>query len=56
MLVTIADILSSEQLTAVRKLLENAAFVDGRLSAGKTARKVKKNHAPSQRTQHCTNN
>lgn len=44
MLVTIPDILSAEQLTTVRKLLENAAFVDGRLSAGKTARKVKKNH------------
>jgi len=44
MLVTIPDILSPEQLSAIRKSLENADFVDGRLSAGKTARKVKKNH------------
>jgi len=44
MLVTIPDILSQEQLLAIRKQLENADFVDGRLSAGKTARKVKKNH------------
>jgi len=44
MLITIADILSSEQLNSIRGLLQNAAFVDGRLSAGLTARKVKKNH------------
>lgn len=44
MLVTIADILSSDQLKHIRSLLQNATFVDGRLSAGLTARKVKKNH------------
>jgi len=44
MLVTIADILSPDQLKHIRSLLQNAAFVDGRLSAGLSARKVKKNH------------
>lgn len=44
MLVSIPDVLSKQQLKSVRELLENADYVDGRLSAGKTARKVKKNH------------
>jgi len=44
MLLAIDDVLSPEQLNNVRSLLENADYVDGRLSAGKTARKVKKNH------------
>jgi len=44
MLLAIDDILNPEQLKNVRTLLENAEYVDGRLSAGKTARKVKKNH------------
>jgi len=44
MLLTIPDVLNAEQLKSVREILNNAQFVDGRLSAGKTARKVKKNH------------
>jgi len=44
MLVVIPEVLSEQQLKSVRELLENADYVDGRLSAGKTARKVKKNH------------
>ncbi|MCW8934463.1 MAG: Fe2+-dependent dioxygenase [Gammaproteobacteria bacterium] len=44
MLVSIPEVLSKQQLKSVRELLENADYVDGRLSAGKTARKVKKNH------------
>jgi len=44
MLLAIPDVLNPEQLKNIRSLLENADYVDGRLSAGKTARKVKKNH------------
>jgi len=44
MLLTIPDVLNQSQLDKVRKLLQDANYVDGRLSAGKTARKVKKNH------------
>ncbi len=44
MLLAIPDVLNSEQLKTLRSLLSNADYVDGRLSAGKTARKVKKNH------------
>ena len=44
MLAVIPEVLSKQQLKSVSELLENADYVDGRLSAGKTARKVKKNH------------
>jgi len=44
MLLAIDNVLNPEQLKNVRTLLESADYVDGRLSAGKTARKVKKNH------------
>jgi len=44
MLLTIPDILDQTQLNRVHELLQNAHFVDGRLSAGKSARKVKRNH------------
>lgn len=44
MLVIIPEVLNQNQLEKVRDLLVNADYVDGRLSAGKTARKVKKNH------------
>lgn len=43
MLLAIPDVLSPEQISSVQQLLENAPFVDGRLSAGKTASKVKNN-------------
>ena len=44
MLLAIPNVLTDHQLTTVRELLHDARFVDGRLSAGATARKVKKNH------------
>ncbi len=44
MLVIVPEVLHKDQLKAVRDLLQNADYIDGRLSAGKTARKVKKNH------------
>jgi len=43
MLVTIHNVLSSEELNTIQQLLKNARFNDGRLSAGLTARKVKNN-------------
>jgi len=44
MLLAIADVLSQDQLEKVHEILQDAHYVDGRLSAGTTARKVKKNH------------
>ena len=44
MLVIVPEVLNKDQLKKIRDLLQNADYVDGRLSAGKTARKVKKNH------------
>jgi len=44
MLLAIPNVLSQEQLSKVTELLKDAHYVDGRLSAGTTARKVKKNH------------
>lgn len=44
MLLAIPKVLTEHQLKTVRELLQDAHFVDGRLSAGATARKVKKNH------------
>lgn len=44
MLLAIPNVLTQDQLNHVRQLLNDARFVDGRLSAGTTARKVKKNH------------
>ena len=43
MLVEIPDVLDAERLGAVRRLLADAPFVDGRLSAGAAARPVKRN-------------
>jgi len=43
MLVTIPGLLSRIQLETVRKLIDAAEFVDGRLSAGKEAQRVKNN-------------
>lgn len=43
MLVAIKEVLNFEQLHIIRKLLENADFVDGRLSAGREAKAVKNN-------------
>ncbi len=44
MLLAIPEVLNAEQLSKVRQLLDGARFIDGRLSAGSNARKVKKNH------------
>lgn len=43
MLLAIADVLTAEQIKQVQTLLQQAQFVDGRLSAGISARKVKNN-------------
>ncbi|MGD2075664.1 MAG: Fe2+-dependent dioxygenase [Gammaproteobacteria bacterium] len=43
MLVVIPRVLGSKQLQQVRSLLEHAHFIDGRLSAGTTAKRVKHN-------------
>jgi len=44
MLLKIPDVLKPEQIKVLGEILQHADYVDGRLSAGKTARKVKKNH------------
>jgi len=44
MLLAIPSVLTDHQIKTVRELLQDAHYVDGRLSAGATARKVKKNH------------
>jgi len=43
MLLVIKKVLNAQQLLVVQKLLENAQFVDGKLSAGKEAKAVKNN-------------
>ncbi len=43
MLVTIPDMLTSEELAYVRQILENTPWVDGRATAGDQAAKVKNN-------------
>ena len=43
MLLVIPGILDSQKLSQVRSLLDRGQFVDGRLSAGKTAKRVKNN-------------
>lgn len=43
MLLVIPDVLDAGKLSRVRSLLDKGRFVDGRLSAGKTAKRVKQN-------------
>lgn len=43
MLIVIPEVLGSKQLQQVRALLEHGHFVDGRLSAGTAAKRVKRN-------------
>ena len=43
MLLPVHGVLDQEQLKKVREILDSSRFVDGRLSAGVTARKVKNN-------------
>ncbi len=48
MLITIAHVLTPHQLSEVRKLLQDAEFVDGKRSAGMLAKKVKNNEELAQ--------
>ena len=43
MLITIENVLDQARLTTVHKMLEKARFVDGKLSAGMAAKRVKNN-------------
>ncbi|MDH5425044.1 MAG: Fe2+-dependent dioxygenase [Gammaproteobacteria bacterium] len=43
MLITIPDVLTPEQLSRVQQILKQANFIDGKLSAGKHAGRVKNN-------------
>lgn len=51
MLIPIHGVLNQDQLSTVRKILDESQFVDGRLSAGVTARKVKNNQEIPQDSQ-----
>ena len=51
MLIPIHRVLDQDQLSTVRKILDESQFVDGRLSAGVTARKVKNNQEIPQNSQ-----
>ncbi|MEE9310158.1 MAG: Fe2+-dependent dioxygenase [Cocleimonas sp.] len=50
MLLVIKNVLQPNQLKVIQKLLENAEFSDGKLSAGKEATKVKNNTELSQQS------
>ncbi len=50
MLFAIKEVLNEQQLSVVQKLLEKAHFVDGKLSAGKEAEKVKNNEELAQQS------
>ena len=50
MLLTIKNLLTTNQLKVINTLLKNADFVDGKLSAGKEAEKVKNNQELSQQS------
>jgi len=50
MLLVIKNVLTTNQLQVIRKLLENAEFEDGKLSAGREAVKVKSNLELSQKS------
>lgn len=43
MLITIESVIDTRQLAVIRQALDNAPYVDGRLSAGKVASRVKQN-------------
>ena len=51
MMLRIPSVLDPSQLDTVRKLLVNASFVDGKLSAGEAARRVKQNQELDKRAQ-----
>ena len=48
MLITIENVLDEARLKTVHKLLEKARFVDGKLSAGMAAKRVKNNEEVAQ--------
>ena len=48
MLITIADVLNPQQIVQVQDLLQKARFIDGKLSAGMAASKVKNNEEAAQ--------
>jgi PKHD-type hydroxylase len=50
MLLSIKKVLSRQQLMMIKKLLQNAEFIDGKLSAGKEAKAVKNNLELSQQS------
>lgn len=51
MLITIPDVLTPQQITRVRQILAQSQFIDGKLSAGKHAQRVKKNEELSSQDQ-----
>lgn len=51
MLITIANVLNAQQIAQVHTLLQQARFIDGKLSAGMTAKKVKHNEEAAQDTE-----
>ncbi len=51
MLATIEHLISAKNLTEIRQLLERARFVDGKLSAGMVARRVKNNQEMDPRSE-----
>lgn len=50
MLVTLAEVLDRDQLDRVRRTLAQAPFIDGKLSAGSAARRVKRNEEADRRS------
>jgi len=52
MLITIDNVLDEGRLKTVHKLLEKARFVDGKLSAGMAAKRVKNNEEVAQDDEH----
>ncbi|HXZ46142.1 MAG TPA: hypothetical protein VEH02_05395, partial [Pseudolabrys sp.] len=54
MLLRIPSVLTRDQLDAVRTLLTNAHFVDGKLSAGMAAKRVKHNEELDKQAQQMT--
>jgi len=51
MLIEIPDVLDTGKLSNIRKILDNAKFVDGKLSAGKHAKRIKNNEEMDQKSQ-----
>jgi len=51
MLLEISNVLSGQEISAVRQALENAPFIDGKLSAGAAAQRVKNNEEVDVRSQ-----